>query len=73
MTSEMIKGKAQFKVFYKGGLVCDDETEIHSKWMYVVEKNEAESVRKSRKRVLYDFQFWNRGTFFEAKDWIKEI
>jgi len=41
--------------------------------MYVVEKNEPESIRKSRKRILYDFQFWNRGSFFQAKDWVKDL
>lgn len=46
------------------------EVEMVSKWLYNVDHNENDDVRKSRKRTLFDFQFWNRGTFIPVKQFV---
>ena len=53
--------------------MTNENVDLVTKWLYVVQGSEAEPVRKSRKRIIYDFQFWNRGTFFPLKNFVEDI
>ena len=44
------------------------ELTLTSKWCYEVTSDEPESVRKSRKRILFDIQLWNRGSLIPIND-----
>ena len=44
-----------------------------SKWLYWVSNLESEDLKRHRKRTLFDFQYWNRGTFFPLRNYAAEI
>lgn len=46
------------------------EGEMVTKWGYLVDRLEAEDIIRSRKRVLIDFQLWNRGCFIPNKQYL---
>lgn len=61
------------EIIYENKVISNEIIEVYTKWMYIIKGNEPESIKKSRKRVLYDFQFWNRGVLFPIKNFVDGV
>lgn len=70
---DQIKGVFSCSMKFDGKTYTDNEVTFDSKWLYHVQNLESDDLKKYRRRKLFDFQFWNRGSFFPIRNFAGEI
>jgi hypothetical protein len=48
-------------------LIEEARTTIQTKWLYDINEKEADSIRRNRKRTLFDAEDWMKGWFVPVK------
>lgn len=54
--------------FLKNNVPVEEATStIQTKWLFVVDEKVAYSIRRNKKRILFDIDNWMRGSFIPIK------
>ena len=70
---DQIEGEMACRMRHRGVEFRNNQVRFDSKWCYWVQNLESEDLKRHRKRTLFDFQFWNRGSFFPIRNYAAEL